>query len=239
MRFYRCIKGKVKRKNQMSRFKRYESEDFDESYFDDADYGDFEETGSSKPFLVKAIAMILAVTGIAYGANIALTSNGAKVEFGQGFQVYSACDSPTSGSDSNPGITVIPYSGYINDTGTGKFSLDSIILEKIHQNCTGDDFIIQVWAETGTALTVSESATSANGGSYAQYDLARFWFKDSATVMAVGSSYIDYDILTDVTTSEFSDNNSQIQITFDPDRVLSFADSTAIRKITIQTVPHQ
>ena len=112
----------------MNILKRYESDDFDESYaFDDAEYGDIEESGSSKPFLVKAIAMILAVTGIAYGANIALTSNGSSVEFGQGFQVYSACD-PTTGT--NSGIDVIPYSGYINETGTGKFSLDSIILEK-------------------------------------------------------------------------------------------------------------
>jgi hypothetical protein len=222
----------------MGLFKRYESEDFDESYFDDADYGDFEESGSSKPFLVKAIAMILAVTGIAYGANIALTSNGQKVEFGQGFSVYSACD-PTSGT--NAGIEVIPYAGYINDTGTGKFSLDSIILEKIHQNCTGDDFIIQVWAETGTALTVSETATAPNGGSYVTFDLARFYFQDSSTVVAVGKSYIDFDILTNTgpDSTEFTDGNSQIQITFDPDRSVSFADSSQIKKITIQTVPHQ
>ena len=226
----------------MNILKRYESDDLDESYaFDDAEYGDYEEsTGSSKPFLVKAIAMILAVTGIAYGANIALTSNGSKVEFGQGYQVYTACDNPSS-NDTNPGITVIPYSGYINDTGTGKFSLDSIILEKIHQNCTGDDFIIQVWADTGTALTVSESATAPNGGNYVQFDLARFYFQDSSTVVAVGKSYIDFDILTDTGagSSEFTDGNSQIQITFDPDRVLSFADSSQIKKITIQTVPHQ
>ncbi len=223
----------------MNILKRYESDDFDESYaFDDAEYGDFEEKGSSKPFLVKAIAMIVAVTGIAYGANIALSSS-SKVEFGQGYQVYTACDSPSTGANENPGIEVIPYSGYINDTGTGKFSLDSIILEKIHQNCIGDDFIIQVWADTGTALTVSESATAPNGGSYVQFDLARFYFQDSATVVAVGNSYIDYDILTDVTTNEFSTGLSSIQVTFDPDRVLSFADSSQIKKITIQTVPHQ
>jgi len=225
----------------MNILKRYESDDFDESYaFDDAEYGDFEESGSSKPFLVKAIAMILAVTGIAYGANIALTPGGSKVEFGQGYQVYSACDTPSSGGDTNPGITVIPYSGFINDTGTGKFSLDSIILEKIHTNCIGKDFIIQVWAETGTALTVSESATAPNGGNYVQFDLARFYFQDSATAVAIDRSYIDYDVLTDVSDStEVDANNNQIQITFDPDRVLSFADSTAIRKITIQTVKHQ
>jgi hypothetical protein len=217
----------------MNLLKRYESDDFDESYaFDDAENGEFEESGSSKPFLVKAIAMILAVTGIAYGANIALTSGGTRTEFGQGFTTTTACDT-------NGGITVIPYAGFINDTGTGKFSLDSIILENVDANCVGEDFTIQVYAETGTALTVSESATSANGGSYVTFDLGRFYFQDSATVVAIDKSYIDYDILTDVSTStEYTNNQNSIQITFDPDRTLSFADASQVRRITIQTVKH-
>jgi hypothetical protein len=216
----------------MNLLKRYESDDFDESYaFDDAEYSDYEETGSSKPFLVKAIAMILAVTGIAYGANIALTSNGGVTEFGQGFVTTTACDS-------QDGITIIPYAGFINETGTGKFSLDSIILENIDAACVGEDFTIQVYAETGTALTVSESATAPNGGSYQTFDLARFYYKDSATVESIDRSYIDFDILHDVTNDEFSTNKSSIQITFDPDRTISFADATAVRRITIQTVKH-
>ena len=218
----------------MNLLKRYESDDFDESYaFDDAENGEFEESGSSKPFLVKAIAMILAVTGIAYGANIALTSGSGRVEFGQGFTTTTACDT-------NGGITVIPYAGFINDTGTGKFSLDSIILENIDANCIGEDFTIQVYAETGTALTVSESATSANGGSYVTFDLGRFYFQDSSTVLAIDKSYIDYDILTDTSagSTEFTSNQSSIQITFDPDRTLSFADASQVRRITIQTVKH-
>jgi hypothetical protein len=215
----------------MNLLKRYESDDFDESYaFDDAEYGEFEESGSSKPFLVKAIAMLLAVTGIAYGANIALTSNGSKVEFGQGYVTTAACDTD--------GITVIPYAGFINDTGTGKFSLDSIILENIDKNCYGEDFTIQVYAETGTALTVSESATSANGGSYVQFDLGRFYFQDSATVSAIDKSYIDFDVLTDTSVLAETNSNNQVQITFDPDRTLSFADASQVRRITIQTVKH-
>lgn len=216
----------------MNLLKRYEGDDFDESYaFDDAAYGDFEESGSSKPFLVKAIAMIMAVTGIAYGANIALTPNNAGTEFGQGFVSTTACDT-------NDGITVIPYAGFINDTGTGKFSLDSIILENIDAACVGKDFTIQVYAETGTALTVSESATAPNGGSYQTFDLARFHYKDSATVEIIDRSYIDFDILHDVTNGEFAANQSSIQITFDPDRTISFADANAVRRITIQTVKH-
>jgi hypothetical protein len=218
----------------MNILKRYEGDDFNESYaFEDAEYGDIEESGSSKPFLVKAIAMILAVTGIAYGANIALTPSGSRTEFGQGFVTTTACDT-------NGGITIIPYAGFINDTGTGKFSLDSIILENIDDTCVGKDFTIQVYGETGTALTVSESATAANGASYIQFDLGRFYFQDSSTVTAIDKSYIDYDILTDTSagSTEFASDQSSIQITFDPDRTLSFADATVIRRITIQTVKH-
>jgi hypothetical protein len=180
---------------------------------------------------VKAVAMILAVTGIAYGANIALSSNGSVTEFGQGYITTTACD--TDG-----GITIIPYAGFVNDTGTGEFTLDSIILENIDAACVGDDFTIQVYGETGGALTVSETATSANGGSYQTFDLARFYFKDSATVETIDKSYIDFDILHDVTTNEFGNNQASIQITFDPDRTISFADAQLIRRITIQTVKH-
>lgn len=216
----------------MDLLNRYKGDDFDESFdFDDAENGEFEESGSSKPFLVKAIAMMLAVTGIAYGANIALTTaTGGRSEFGQGYITATACDTQTNG------ITVIPYAGFINETGTGRFSLDSIILENIDAACVGDDFIIQVYGETGTALTVSESATSLNN--YIQYDLARFSYIDSNTVRMVDSQYTDVDILTDTSagSTEFTSNQGSIQITFDPDRTLSFADASLIRRITIQTI---
>ena len=218
----------------MNLLRRYESDDFDESYaFDDAENGDFEESGSSKPFLVKAIAMMIAVTGIAYGANIALTTApGGRTEFGQGFLTTAACD--TQG-----GITVIPMAGFVNETGTvgasGKFTLDTIYLENIDAACVGNDFIIQVYGETDTALTLSESATSVSN--YVQYDLARFSYVDSSTVRMVGTQYTDVDILTDTTSAtEFNANQGQIQITFDPDRTVSAADASVIRRITIQTV---
>lgn len=219
----------------MNLLKRYESDDFDESYaFDDAENGDFEESGSSKPFLVKAIAMMIAVTGIAYGANIALTTApGGVTEFGQGFLTATACDTQN-------GITVIPMAGFVNETGTpgasGKFTLDTIYLENIDAACVGDDFIIQVYGETGSALTLSESATSLNN--YVQYDLARFSYVDSNTVRMVGTQYTDVDILTDTSagSTEFTSNQGQIQITFDPDRTVSAADASVIRRITIQTV---
>jgi hypothetical protein len=219
----------------MNLLKRYQGDDFDESFvFDDAENGDFEESGSSKPFLVKAIATMIAVTGIAYGANIALTTApGGRTEFGQGFLTTTACD--TQG-----GITVTPMSGFVNETGTvgasGKFTLDTIYLENIDAACVGNDFIIQVYGETGSALSLTESATSLND--YVLYDLARFSYVDSNTVQMVGSQYSDVYILTDneAGSTEFTSNQGQIQIVFDPDRTVSAADSSVIRRITIQTV---
>lgn len=219
----------------MDLLKRYKGDDFDESFnFDDAEIGEFEESGSSKPFLVKAIAMMLAVTGIAYGANIALTTApGGKTEFGQGFVTAAACDT-------QDGITVIPQAGFINETGTagasGKFTLDTVYLENIDAACTGDDFIIQVYGETGTALTLTESATSVSD--YVQYDAVRFSYVDSNTVVLTNTNqYADVYILTDTSSStEFNSNQGQIQIVFDADRMISMADASLLRRITIQTV---
>lgn len=217
----------------MNLLNRYESDDFDESYdFDDPEYGQ-EEQGSSKPFLVKAIAMIMAVTGIAYGANIALTSSGGgnRIEFGQGkIATNVACDT-------NNGITVTPYAGYVNATGTGKFTLDSIIFENVDAECVGEDFEIQVWSNAGAdALTASETATS---GTYTTTNSVRFYFQDSSTVTMMSNQYTDIELLTDTTSSEFANNQSSFQLVFDPDQISSFADATNIYKITLQSMPHR
>jgi hypothetical protein len=215
----------------MNILKRYESDDFDESFdFDEPENGEFEETGSSKPFLVKAVIMIMAVTGIAYGANIALTggSGGNKLEFGQG-QV-----STNLVCDTNSGITVIPYAGYINETSSaGKFTLDSIIFENVDANCVGDYFTVQVWSNAGAnALTTSETRSA---GSYITSDSVTFRFVDSATVTMVSNQYTDIELLTDVTSSEFTNNQSSFQLTFDPDQTSSFANATEVYKITVTT----
>ena len=215
----------------MNILKRYESDDFDESFdFDAPENGEFEETGSSKPFLVKAVIMIMAVTGIAYGANIALngSSGGNALEFGQG-QV-----STNLVCDTNSGITVIPYAGYINETSSaGKFTLDSIIFENVDANCVGDYFTVQVWSNAGAnALTTSETRSAGN---YVTSDSVTFRFVDSATVTMVSNQYTDIELLTDVTSSEFTNNQSSFQLTFDPDQTSSFANATEVYKITVTT----
>ena len=215
----------------MDLLKRYESDDFDESFdFDDPENGEIEEKGSSKPFLVKAAAMLVAVMGIAYGANIGLTGGaGTYIEFGQGRI------STTAVCDTNDGITMIPYAGYVNEAGgTGKFTLDSIIFENVDDTCVGDDFVIQVFSNEGAdALSLSETKTA---GSYVTSNSVRFSFIDSSTVRMVSNQYTDIELLTDVTSSEFADDQSSFQLVFDPDQTSSFADASQIFKITIQSM---
>jgi len=215
----------------MDLLKRYESDDFDESFdFDDPENGEIEEKGSSKPFLVKAAAMLVAVMGIAYGANIGLTGGaGTSIEFGQGRI------STTAVCDTNDGITMIPYAGYVNEAGgTGKFTLDSIIFENVDDTCVGNDFVIQVFSNEGAdALSLSETKTA---GSYVTSNSVRFSFIDSSTVRMVSNQYTDIELLTDVTSSEFADDQSSFQLVFDPDQTSSFADASQIFKITIQSM---
>jgi len=215
----------------MNILKRYESDDFDESFdFDEPENGEFEETGSSKPFLVKALIMIMTVTGIAYGANIALNggSGGNKLEFGQGLV------STNLVCDTNSGITLIPYAGYVNEaSSTGKFTLDSIIFENVDANCVGEYFTVQVWSNAGAnALTTSETKSAGN---YVTSDSVTFRFVDSATVTMVSNQYTDIELLTDLESSEFTNNQSSFQLTFDPDQTSSFASATEVYKITVTT----
>lgn len=220
----------------MDLFKRYESDDFDES----PDLDDFsdespEETPSSRPFVIRAAAMIMAVLGVAYGANIAINGNpsGGQLEYGQGVVNVNnvACDT-------NSGITLTPFAGFINPPG--KWVLDSIVLENIDKNCVGNDFIIEVYSDSDQGpLTLSEETETV--GTYIPVSSFRFYFSDSATVTSVGTrtKYTDVEILTDLSDgTEYDANQNSFLITFDPDQVASFADATNISKITIQTTPH-
>lgn len=209
------------------------SDDFDESYdFDDLENSEVvEEEERSSGFFVKAMITVFAVVGIAYGANLALNvNNGNRAEFGQGVTLQATCDT-------NGGITVTPYSGFLNNAGSGKFALDSIILENVDDTCVGKDFILQVFSNTDTtALNLSETATSP--GNYQAFNATRFYFQDSATVTMMSNQYTDVELLTDVESSEFASDQSSFQITFDADTYANFADASDVFKITLQTAPH-
>lgn len=212
----------------------HESDGFDPDDFDDLENEVSEEgvSGLSK-FFIKAMLSIFAVIGIAYGANLALNVNaGNKAEFGQGRTLTAACDT-------NGGITVTPYAGFLNQSGSGKFALDSIILENVDAACAGKDFILQMYSESAAgALTLSETATSP--GNYQGFTSVRFYFQDSATVTMMSNQYTDVELLTDIDagSTEYSSNQNSFQLTFDPDTYANFADAKDVFKITLQTQPH-
>jgi len=212
----------------------HESDGFDPDDFDDLENEVSEEgiSGLSR-FFIKAMLSIFAVIGIAYGANLALNVNaGNKAEFGQGRTLTTTCDT-------NGGITVTPYAGFLNQSGSGKFALDSIILENVDAACVGKDFILQMYdANSASALTLSETATSP--GNYQGFTTVRFYFQDSATVTMMSNQYTDVELLTDVDagSTEYTDNLNSFQLTFDPDTYANFADAKDVFKITLQTAPH-
>jgi hypothetical protein len=211
----------------------HESDGVDPDDFDDLEneVSEDAESGLSK-FFLKAMLTVFAVVGIAYGANLTLNVNGAgKAEFGQGRILAAACDT-------NGGINVTPYTGFFNQSGSGKFSLDSIILENVDAACVGDDFILQVFSNSdANPLTISETATSP--GVYQGFTSVRFYFQDSSTVTMMSNQYTDVEILTDTSTAtEFDSNQSSFQLTFDADTYANFADAKDVFKITLQTVNH-
>jgi hypothetical protein len=84
---------------------------------------------------------------------------------------------------------------------------------------------------------LSDSATSVS--TYETFTATRFYWSDSVTVRTMGSQYTDVELLNDTSTAtDFNDNLTAFQITFDGDLAASFADTKNVYKITLETAPH-
>lgn len=217
----------------MGIFRKGESAEFDDSvyYADDPAELDAVAVSARNP-LKFGIITFISVLGIAFGANLVLNvGNNNRIEYGQGFQTVLSCQPSTT-------ITVTPYAGFINDTGTGKFTLDSILLENVHKDCVTKDFTVRLFADTSsTPLTLSETATSV--GVYQGFQEFRFWWQDSVTVTAMSRQYTDVELLNDTSdATDFNANANAFLITFDPDQVASFADARDVFKITLESSTH-
>ena len=217
----------------MGIFRKGVEEEFEDSIFYTDDPAEIHAAPASSRNPVKfGIITFISVLGIAFGANLALNvGSNNRIEYGQGFQTVLSCQPSTT-------ITVTPYAGFINQTGTGKFTLDSILLENVHKDCVNDDFTVRLYSNTSsTPLTLSETATSV--GVYQGFQEFRFWFRDSVTVTAMSRQYTDVELLNDTSTvTDFNDNQTAFLITFDPDQVDNFADARDVYKITLESSPH-
>jgi hypothetical protein len=200
-------------------------------YTDDPDFEEIQPNGGRRLFAFSFYGTLLTL-GITFGANIALNSgSGTGLEFGQGKTLTISCQSTVP-------VVVTPYAGFQNASGGGFFGLDSIILEGVHQECVGKDFIIKVYNNTGdTPLTLTDSATSVS--TYDTFTSTRFYWSDSVTVSTMGSQYTDVELLNDTSTAtDFDANETAFQITFDADNASNFADTKNAYKITLETAPH-
>jgi hypothetical protein len=218
----------------MKIFRKGVNEEFDDSvyYVDDpAEYHAAENPAKSP--LKFGVLTFISVLGIAFGANLLINvSSGNKIEFGQAIQVTAVCQGKTSPSTN---MTLTPNAGFQNANGTGKFTLDSIVLENVDRACVGKDFTIKVFNNSSSdALTIDETATSL--GVYQNFQSFRFFWQDSITVTSKSPQYTEVELLND--TSDATDFNANINsfiITFNPDQVENYADATQVYKITIET----
>lgn len=217
----------------MGIFRKGESSEFDDSVYYADDPAELHAVAASARNPLKfGFVTFISVLGIAFGANLALNvGSNNRIEYGQGFQTVLSCQP-------NSVITVTPYAGFINETGTGKFTLDSILLENVHKDCVNKDFTVKLFANSSsTPLTLSETATSL--GVYQGFQEFRFWWQDSVTVTAMSRQYTDIELLNDTSdATDFNANQTAFLITFDPDQVASFADARDVFKITLESSTH-
>ena len=216
---------------KLVKFSEHENEVEYFEYTDDPEIEEVQPRGGRRLFAFSFYGALVAL-GVTFGANIVIDSgSGTGIQFGQGVTQIVNCAGSVN-------ITLTPYAGFQNASGGGFFGLDSIILENVHQNCVGDDFIIKVWNNTGdTPLTLSDSATSVS--TYETFTSTRFYWSDSVTVRTMGTQYTDVELLNDTSTAtDFTSNSTAIQITFDGDLAASFADTKNVYKITLETAPH-
>jgi hypothetical protein len=132
--------------------------DFDESYNSVDDYAS-DESGSKKKYKGPVALSALVIVGALFlqntlAANISL-GTGAKLEFGQGVQVTTAC----SGSDV---LTLTPNSSFVNSSGNGSYYLSSVTVSGIPTSCQGVDFNLSVYdSTTSTALPIFATSKTA------------------------------------------------------------------------------
>ena len=218
----------------MGIFRKGDIEEFDDSVYYADDPAEFHAAPEQSKSPIKfGFITFVSVLGIALGANLVLNVGANnRLEFGQGYAVTTGCQGKTSPLNQ---MMLTPNAGFQNANGTGKFTLDNILLENVDRACVGKDFTIKVFNNSSSdALTVDETATSL--GVYQNFQSFRFFWQDSVTVTSKSMQYTDVELLND--TSDATDFNANINafiITFNPDQVANYADATQVYKITVET----
>jgi hypothetical protein len=218
----------------MGIFRKGDIEEFDDSAYYADDPAEFHAAPEQSKSPIKfGLITFVSVLGIALGANLALNVGANnRLEFGQGYAVTTGCQGKTSPLNQ---MMLTPNAGFQNANGTGKFTLDYILLENVDRACVGKDFTIKVFNNSSSdPLTVDETETSL--GVYRNFQSFRFFWQDSVTVVSKSMQYTDVELLNDTSyATYFNANINSFIITFNPDQVANYADATQVYKITVET----
>ena len=177
-------------------------------YHDDPE-DNFSENRPNNSSLMKRALLVfsflsIVVLGQTFAANINLSQN-SRIEFGQGIQVLAAC------IGNNP-LIVNPSVDFTNEQSAGEYYLKSVEVSGVTPECSGLDFTLTVFGETGGAL-VTHAISSTTSVAY---------FDGSTFVKGPGTGY------------SVSGNSTDFTITF----TNPVARSSSIRTFTIQSGTH-
>jgi len=183
------------------------------------------EPTRSHPFLkgLLGLGALSALAGVSMtvAAQIGINTDTGGLEFGQGVRTTTSCDNE---------VMVTPYSGFVNLSDTSaKFTLDSIEVTGISENCKGNDFLLRVYSSSaGTGpqyMTDTASATS-------YIDFARISYTQGGNfVETSGNGWLW--ILADTSTA-----NAEFEVVLDPDQVdnANIVDARDVSKVTLETI---
>jgi len=204
---------------------------------------DFKDSRAKGPATKKPLKLFLGTgvlvgalaLGSTFAANINLNTDN-NVEFGQGVVTTTACD--------DDGITVTPFSTFINATGGGEHRLSSIRLSGIDSSegaCQGKTFRIRAYGATGPALDLFKWEDGTwNGTDYVwterdSYDFVDINRTDSDFIWT--SDGTDYDDVINpdedpITESAFTINLVSVG---DVIRRTPLVSTDVLKKITVET----
>jgi hypothetical protein len=194
-----------------------------------------ERTGKKRSlkvvFGVGAIAAVMAL-GSTFAANINL-NGGDNVEFGQGVTRTVACDSD--------GITLTPYSTFINAPGAGEHAFSSLKVSGIDSSldkCAGKTFLIKAYGESGPALDLfkweSRDTPQSEWEEVDRYDFIEIK-KDADEFTWISDGTDDDDVISE--TDDITETSFTLLFTSEVPSIrrTPLASAQDIKRITIET----
>lgn len=199
---------------------------------------DFGDSGAKAPSTKKSLRLVLGagvlVGAVALGSTFAANINlngGGNVEFGQGVATTTACD--------EDGITVTPFSTFINAPGAGSHKLTTIRISGIDStSCDGKTFRIKAYGDGPDPLDLFSWESGVMDGVTQEYVWTETDRYDFVDITRTGGDYIwtsegsDDDDVIDRTSTAFTMDFVSLAETV---RRTPLASASDVKKITVET----